>query len=53
MTRTPAERKSDERARMRARGYVLRQIWVHPNDWERVRKYLARDTRREAAKRVE
>lgn len=40
--KTAAERKQDERERMRARGFVLRQVWVHPKDWERVRTYLAR-----------
>ena len=40
--RTAAQRKADERERMRARGFVLRQIWVHPKDWPRVQKYLAR-----------
>jgi hypothetical protein len=38
----PAERKRDERKRMRKAGYVLRQFWVHPKDWQRVRKYLQR-----------
>jgi hypothetical protein len=42
MTRTPAERKQDERARMRQAGYVLRQVWVHPHDWERVKAQLLR-----------
>jgi len=27
-----ARRKRDERERMRERGYVLRQIWTHPDD---------------------
>lgn len=40
--RTATERKQDERERMRERGYVLRQIWVHPKDWPRVQKYVAR-----------
>lgn len=40
--KTAAERKQDERERMRARGFVLRQVWVHPKDWERVKAYLAR-----------
>lgn len=44
--KTAAERKQDERERMRARGFVLRQVWVHPKDWERVQKYLARVTKR-------
>lgn len=40
--KTAAERKQDERERMRARGFVLRQVWVHPKDWERVKVYIAR-----------
>jgi hypothetical protein len=37
-----AARKRLERERMRAEGYVLRQIWVRPTDWARVQKYLLR-----------
>jgi hypothetical protein len=37
-----AQRKRDERQRMRAEGYVLRQFWVHPKDWARVQTYLRR-----------
>ena len=37
-----AERKRDERERMRDAGFVLRQFWVHPQDWPRVQKYLTR-----------
>jgi hypothetical protein len=37
-----AERKRDERERMRERGYVLRQFWVHPKDWDRVSTYVRR-----------
>jgi hypothetical protein len=40
--KSDAERKAAERARMRAKGYVLRQFWVHPDDWARVQKYLLR-----------
>lgn len=40
--KTPAERKADERERMRAGGFVLRQMWVHPGDWERVKAYVQR-----------
>jgi hypothetical protein len=39
---TPNERKAAERARQREAGLVLRQIWVLPEDWDRVQKYLAR-----------
>jgi len=40
--KTAAQRKADERKRMRVRGYVLRQFWVHPDDWNRVRAYLTK-----------
>jgi hypothetical protein len=35
-----AERKRDERERMRARGYVLRQVWVHPDDAAKVQRQI-------------
>ena len=35
-----ATRKRDERQRMRAAGFVLRQVWVSEIDWPRVKKYL-------------
>jgi hypothetical protein len=38
--KSAAERKQDERERMRARGFILRQVWVHPKDWGRVSAYL-------------
>lgn len=44
--KSAAERKADERARMRARGFVLRQFWIHPKDWERVQRYLLRVNKR-------
>jgi hypothetical protein len=40
--KTAAERKRDERERMRNQGFVLRQLWVHPKDWPRVQRYLER-----------
>ena len=42
MGKDAAQRKREERARMRAKGYTLRQVWVHPKDWGRVRRYLER-----------
>jgi len=44
--KSAAERKRDERERMRAQGYVLRQFWVHPQDWARVQSYLLRVNKR-------
>lgn len=40
--KTAAERKADERERMRAQGFVLRQAWVHEDDVERFAKYVER-----------
>lgn len=44
--KSAAERKADERARMRSRGFVLRQFWVHPKDWPLVQRYLLRVNRK-------
>jgi len=38
--KTAAERKADERKRMRRLGYVLRQAWVHPGDWPAIKKRI-------------
>jgi hypothetical protein len=35
-----ARRKRAERERRRKAGFVLRQIWVRPGDWQRVKQYL-------------
>ena len=35
-----AGRKRAERDRRRKAGFVLRQIWVRPSDWPRVKRYL-------------
>jgi hypothetical protein len=31
---------------MRSSGFVLRQLWVHPGDWEAVRSYVERKRKR-------
>lgn len=31
-----ARKKREERQRMRLKGYILRQMWVHPKDWPSV-----------------
>jgi hypothetical protein len=41
-----AERQRDTRRRMRAAGFVLRQLWVHPSDWEAVKAYVERKRKR-------
>jgi hypothetical protein len=40
--KSPAERKRDERTRMRAQGFVLFQGWIRPQDRPKVQRYLAR-----------
>lgn len=35
-----ARRKRAERERRRKAGFVLRQIWVRPGDWPRVKRCL-------------
>ncbi len=47
--KSDAERKQQERDRMRERGYVLRQFWVHPKDWERASTYLRRINKKRGA----
>ena len=37
-----AERKRDERARMRARGFVWQTFWIHKADWPKVKAALDR-----------
>ncbi len=37
-----AGRVRNLRARMRKSGYVLKQIWVKPRQWKRIKKYLDR-----------
>ena len=39
-----AERKRMDRARKRKEGFVLKQIWVKPESWLRIKKYLDRVT---------
>jgi hypothetical protein len=47
---TAAQRKRDERQRMRKAGYVLLQVWVLPKDRERILNYVRRITRQESKK---
>ena len=37
-----AQRKRDERQRMRGKGFVLKHSWVHPDDWADVRDHVNR-----------
>ena len=38
--RVAVRRKRAERERRRKAGFVLRQIWVRPGDWPRLKRYL-------------
>lgn len=40
--KTTAERMRELRERMRAAGFVLRQVWVHPRDWPKVKAEIER-----------
>lgn len=37
---TAAERKAAERERNREAGFKLAQVWVHPSDFARFRRYV-------------
>jgi len=37
-----AEAKRESRAKKRSEGYVLKQIWVKPGNWVKIKKYLER-----------
>ena len=45
-----AERMRELRERMRAAGFVLRQVWVHPADWKRVKAEIERLIEKRKAK---
>jgi hypothetical protein len=53
--KSAAERKQDERDRLRAAGFVLLQLWVHKGDYDSVKRYhmtrLSKRARRELKKR--
>ncbi len=37
--KSAAERKREERKRMRKLGFKPAQVWVHADDWQRLRAY--------------
>lgn len=41
MPQTEAEQKRTARAKKRNAGYVLKQMWVRPAWWKRIRELLA------------
>jgi hypothetical protein len=40
--KSAATLKAEQRAKMRAAGYVLKQIWVRPSWWPRILKFVER-----------
>lgn len=45
-----ADRKKADRERLRKEGFVLKQIWVRPQDWPRIKAYIERFRRRSEKK---
>lgn len=44
-----AEKKRNQRERMRREGYVLKQVWVRPEHWAAVKRFIERLMRRKRA----
>lgn len=42
MAKDDVTRQQERRAKMRAAGFSLYQVWVHPADWPLVRRYIDR-----------
>ena len=42
MGKTAAERKREQRQRRRDEGWMAFEVWVHLEDWPRVKRYLDR-----------
>lgn len=40
--RSAAQRKADERQRQRDAGLVVVQVWVHPDDRQKLTRYIKR-----------
>jgi len=40
--RSAAERKADQRQRLRKAGYKAFEVWVHLDDWPRVKRFIER-----------
>lgn len=41
-----AEKKRNQRERMRREGFTLKQIWVRPSEWPLVKRYIERLAKR-------
>lgn len=40
--RTPAQRKADQRARLREKKLILQEVWIHPDHKDRLKRSVAR-----------
>ena len=38
--KSASELKRIDRARKREQGFILKQIWVKPDSWEKIKKYI-------------
>ena len=47
--KSTAERMQKLREKWRDEGFILRQVWVHPGDWARVKAFIARLTAKRRA----
>jgi hypothetical protein len=42
ISKSSTERSTDLRKRMRKAGFIFRHVWVHPQDWPRVKAIIER-----------
>lgn len=48
--KSSAQLKREERTRKREQGFTLKQIWVYPECWESIQKYIAKKLKVEQKK---
>jgi hypothetical protein len=46
--KTGNKRKVEHRERMREAGFVLKQVWVHPDDWPALQRMIERRRKKRA-----
>lgn len=44
--KTQKEYKADERKRKRKRGLVPKEIWIYPEKWELIKKFIEMENKR-------
>lgn len=42
MTKSAAERKREQRARLKEKGLVKKEVWIYPEYWEQIKNYIDR-----------